>query len=626
MSDIPAPFAGPGLRRPLLRHSWPWLLGIALVLVVGIGTFGGRYATTLTFDAAAQRGENTLRLAVAALRGQMARFERLPELVADHEIIQEVARNPGDATRIAQGNAYLAEINELLQSSDIYVMGVDGTTLAASNYSTTTSFVGENFSYRPYFFDAIAGQQGRFFALGTTSARRGYYFGAPIRDGDVILGVVAFKIDVDGIEETWRGGDYEIVVTDPEGIIFMATRADWQFGALMPLTPDRRERTALTRRYADVQLRELPVTMSEQGGHPLLEVRGPGDPHEYLVLAETMPEAGWTVQVLLDTRSARAQALGAVMLALLIVGLGTMGAAVWLQRRAQLHERLQMQREARAELERRVTVRTRELASVNRMLEDEVAERRATEAELRQAQANLVQAGKLAALGQMSAALSHEFNQPLGAARNYADNALVLLDRGRTAEARDNIAKVVGLVERMASISRHLRNFARKPNRRLERVPVAEVMADSAEIAAFRLRAADATLEVDAGPVAVLAERIRLQQVLVNLISNAADAVEGAEDRRITVIARATGGRAEISVRDRGPGVPQAIAERIFDPFFTTKGVGRGLGLGLSISYNIVKDFGGELRLANHPEGGAVFTLDLALAEEKDERQDTAGR
>ncbi len=258
----------------------------------------------------------------------------------------------------------------------------------------------------------------------------------------------------------------------------------------------------------------------------------------------------------------------------------------------------ELQRAAQAELEHRVDERTADLALVNRQLETEVAERRATEQQLRQTQADLVQAGKLAALGQMSAALSHEFNQPLAAVKTYADNAVVLIERDRIAEAKDNVTRISALTDRMASISRHLRNFARKPNEQLSaRSILADVVADTLEIVAWRLNASRRHPERRPRrptPLTVRGGAVRLQQVLVNIVSNAADAVEGLDDRTIDVVARRKSGRVTITVRDHGPGVPAAIAERIFDPFFTTKGVGKGLGLGLSISYNIVKDFGGS--------------------------------
>jgi two-component system, NtrC family, C4-dicarboxylate transport sensor histidine kinase DctB len=247
-----------------------------------------------------------------------------------------------------------------------------------------------------------------------------------------------------------------------------------------------------------------------------------------------------------------------------------------------------------------------------------VAERRATEQQLRKTQSDLVQAGKLAALGQMSAALSHEFNQPLAAVKTYADNAAILIDRERIAEARDNVSRISSLTDRMAAISRHLRNFARKPNQKLGPVPLAEAVADTLEIVGGRLKAADATLNVDLGPVpiTVRAGSVRLQQVLVNIISNAADAVEGLSDRSIDLAARKKDGKALITISDHGPGVPDAIAERIFDPFFTTKGVGKGLGLGLSISYNIIKDFGGSLRVGKAAGGGAQFVIELEAVRE----------
>ncbi|KQU75893.1 histidine kinase [Aminobacter sp. DSM 101952] len=587
------------------------------MLAAAIVFFGGAFANRIYLDEAASRGETTLRLAVAALSGQMNRFEPLPELIADHDDIKELVSDPDNPVLRARANDYLKEINALLKSSDIYVLIPGGETIAASNYDLPLSFVGENFSYRPYYQDAIRGNLGRFFALGTTSLKRGYYFSSPVRIGMEIRGVVVFKVDIDAIEASWKGGDHEIIVTDPEGIIFMSGRPNWLYASLNPLTDERRARTEASRRYADAMLRDLPVARNTaEDGRALLRITEDGKSREFLELAEEMPEARWTVRVLADTASAHAQALTAVVSALLALSLAGLGGAIILQRRARLAERMQLQQSAQVELERRVEERTADLAQVNSRLETEVAERRTAEQQLRQTQADLIQAGKLAALGQMSAALSHEFNQPLAAVKTYADNAATLIDRARIDEARDNVSRISSLADRMASISRHLRNFARKPNQKLGPVALDEVVRDTGEIVAWRLKAADAALTVDLGPapLAVKAGSVRLQQVLVNIITNAADAIEGLADRRIELAARRKGSRVAITIRDHGPGVPAAIAERIFDPFFSTKGVGKGLGLGLSISYNIVKDFGGTLAVLNHPEGGALFTIELDAA------------
>lgn len=586
---------------------------VALALLL-TAIVGGPLATRAYLDQAATRGETTLRLATSALTGQMSRFEPLPALLADRPDIRQLLADPGNTVLRDVANRYLKEINGLLGSSDIYVMIPNGDTVAASNFDTALSFVGENFDYRPYFQQAMQGKRGRFFAVGTTSFKRGYYYSAPVLDGDAVLGVIVFKVDLEAIEASWSGGDYEIVVADPEGIVFMTSRKAWLYTGLLPLTPERLARTEEWRRYANASLRELPVERSQtDDGRDLMALKVGNARREYLVQAEEMPNAGWTVSVLIDTASARAQALTSMIAAMLLIGLAGLIGAIVLQRRARLTERMQIQSAAQEQLERRVEERTSDLAQVNRQLENEVTERRATEVQLRQTQSDLIQAGKLAALGQMSAALSHEFNQPLAAVKAYAENGATLIERDRVDEARDNLSRISKLADRMSSISRHLRNFAREPNQTLGPVELAEVVRDTLEIVTPRLKSAGASLEVDIEPQNLTAHAgtVRLQQVLVNLISNAADAVEGGGDRTIHLAARKAGDKISVTVRDHGSGVPDSIRERIFDPFFSTKGVGKGLGLGLSISYNIVKDFGGSLSVDNHPDGGAVFTLEL---------------
>ncbi|WP_390919462.1 sensor histidine kinase [Neorhizobium turbinariae] len=596
------------------------LLALAIALAIGLAlTFkGSAVVGRIYMKEATTQAATTLRLAVAALDGHLKRYEALPALIASQNNIEALVFDPKNEGLRARTNAYLKEINALLTSSDIYVMTMDGQTIAASNYDSPVSFIGENFIYRPYFQDAAQGRQSRFYALGTTSSKRGYYFGSPILVDGVIRGVIVFKVDIDLIEDSWKGTDDRIFVSDPEGIIFMTGSPEWLYSSINPLTPERIARTEASRRYADAKLRELPFQPGTYAGHDVVKIRDEGKEQEYLILSQPMPEAGWTVNVLMNTAPVRIQANTTVIAVILTLCLAGLAIAIVLQRRMRLAERMQLQAEARNELERRVVERTADLARVNSRIKEEIAERRLTEQRLRQTQADLIQAGKLAGLGQMSAALSHELNQPLAAVKTYAETTSVLIDRGRIEEASDNLRRISALIDRMASISKHLRNFARKPNEKLGPVSVADVLRDTLEIVDARLKAADAKLETEIarGVPAVKAGAVRLQQVLVNIITNAADAVEGLEDRRITFTASANGNKVVLSVRDRGPGVPSAIHERIFDPFFTTKGVGKGLGLGLSISYNIVKDFGGSLSVADHPEGGAVFLIELDVADD----------
>ncbi len=608
---------GPTVRglAALVRGRRFWFVA-ALVLCLAGGLLGRHFATAFYLDEAGQRGANTLRLAVAALRGELSRYEPLPEILAGHPDVVRLVAEPDNSGQLQAMNRYLQRTNALLQSSEVYIMVRNGDTIAASNYDTEGSFVGDNFSYRPYFTEALAGGQGRFFALGTTSSKRGYYFGAPVRIEDGIGGVVVVKVDVDKIERTWRGGDYEIIVTDPEGIIFMSGRPGWRYRSLLPLTEDRLRRTTSTRRYAEADLSDLPARRSSAAGRDLLTISSGEGAGEYLVVSEQMAEADWTVSVLHDTRSAHLQADTIAVVVMLSLGLTVILATASLQRRTRLRERIRMQADARATLEHRVLERTMELAELNRRLESEVAERRTTEEVLRKTQSDLVQAEKLAALGRMSAALSHEFNQPLAAARNYTENATLLIDRGMVEEGRASISQVSRLIDRMASISRHLRNFARKPNQRIMDVSFHRVVEEALDVIGWQVEGSGVELRVLLGndPLFVEGGPVRLQQVVVNLLSNALDALEGVERPFVEISATRGTDEVVIEVRDNGPGVPAGVVNRIFDPFFTTKGIGKGLGLGLSISYNIIKDFGGDLRVRNHPDGGAVFSIMLKAA------------
>lgn len=601
------------LAAMTLGRAMRWLLpAIAIGLVLFLG---GALAYRHAFAAGQARVATTLRLTVNALNADLARYEVVPQLIADLDLIRRLASQSGDMDLRAEANRWMADQNRALQAADIYLILPDGETIAHSTPQGPASFIGQNFSYRPYFTDAMAGRTARFYGVGTTSGVRGYFFSAPVRDqAGRIAAVIAVKIGVDRIEASWRGGEYRVLVTDPEGIAFLSSRPGWLYHGTLALTPERLARTAEMRRYASSPLVEFDLRRLTQHGVPVLQIRDPGRaPTDFITATEAMPDAGWTVHVLLDAAGPRAEARLAVLCLVLLLSAAGFGALMLRQRRAQAAERLAMQRFATAEMERRVTARTADLARVNSQLEQEIAERRATEAELRAAQDSLVQVGKLAALGQMSASLSHEINQPLAAARNYADSAAILIDRGDHVRARENIAQILALVDRMAAIGRHLRQAARRPDDRLVAVDLAPLLAETRTIMQVRLAAAGASLDCDlpddlpplrAGPT-------RLQQVLVNLITNAADAVEGGDDRRILLSARAEGDNVVIRVRDHGPGVPDGIAARIFDPFFTTKGV--GLGLGLSITANIVRDFGGQI-LCRNVGPGAEFCVTLPAA------------
>lgn len=592
------------------------LFGLALAAGVGLAALPWveRYFLTQT----AIREEATLRLTTESLRGALNRTEVLPRLLAERPILARILRDPDNQGLVPYANEQLRHTALALDVADIWVMDTEGMTIAASNYRRDTSFVGRRFDYRPYFVDALGQGRGRFHALGISSGQRGYYFAAPVLDGTEIVGVVAVKILLDDFEATWRESNNTVVVTDPSNVIFLSDREDWHFSSLGPI-PDRAlDRITETRQYPLDRLGLLTTERRDLApGHDLLTVVDDGRGEDFVTNTGLIASVGWRIILLTPTRPAILQARQTVALAVLGLLFAGLVAVVFLQRRARLVDRLDQQRRHREQLEQRVAERTADLNAANAQLVQEVEERKATEDRLRRTQSDLVQAGKLAALGQMSAALSHEFNQPLAAVKAYAENAATFLDRDRPEDARKNIGLISQMADRMASISKHLRNFARRPQDKIGPVPLLDVLDDALEIMAPKMNAVGAELRYDRpeSDIRVMGGRVRLQQVLVNLLSNALDAMETHGTPVVEVRVRAEGKRRLVDVRDHGPGLSEDALAQLFDPFFTTKSPGKGLGLGLSISYNIVRDFGGTLAARNHPDGGAVFTVDLAAAE-----------
>ncbi|MCY1174622.1 C4-dicarboxylate transport sensor protein DctB [compost metagenome] len=288
-----------------------------------------------------------------------------------------------------------------------------------------------------------------------------------------------------------------------------------------------------------------------------------------------------------------------------------------MQRRRHYLDRIALEAHGRQELEKRVMERTSDLEGLNRRLKTEVLEREQAQQELVRAQDELVQAGKLSALGTMSASISHELNQPLAAIRSYAENAEILLDHQRTDDARGNLKLIGELTGRMASIIAHLRAFARRDRHAPESVALQPALEDALALLSQRRRAMavelvrdmpDATLWVQAGET-------RLRQVLGNLLANALDALtEKATPRTLWLSAERVGDGVNLYIRDNGPGFTSEALSRAREPFFTTKTRTQGLGLGLAICDTLMRALGGELILANHSQGGALLTVHLLAA------------
>jgi len=605
--------------------SWARLAMLAvficcIALVVAVHSWAGRYF----LGEAARQGRAAIELHREVVRGWLGRYRALAPIYARDPVVGALLNRPDDGPMLGLVNRKLTAWTTLSGASDTYILDPGGTAIAASNWADEVSFVGNDYSYRPYYSQAIQGRLGRFFALGTTSLKRGYYFSHPVREADRITGVAVVKIGVEAIEQDLRSSEHEVLVTDGFDVIVLAGRPEWRLRTVSVLSREDRDRIAAVRQYDLDALAPVRIDGITREPVPLsgaLVSAHPDDSdsrmHEFLHLTAPMAAEGWTLHLLVDTAPARTQSLTVALLAASLLFALTLGAAMLWQRRRRLMERLTERERAGAVLEQKVDERTAELRETNLRLEGEIGERIATEGELRRTQADLVQAGKLAALGQMSAALSHEFNQPLTAMRNYAENAIAFLERGGQEQATRNIARISTLTQRMAQLSRHLSSFARKPEAGRSPVRLAEVFDEALGLLRGRLERAGiepAISGLERG-ITVLGGMVRLQHVFMNLIGNAIDAVAGRPDAVLSITVTASGATVTVMVEDNGPGIAEADLAKIFDPFFTTKEVGKGLGLGLSISYNIIHDFGGSIQAENRSEGGARFAVTLLRAE-----------
>lgn len=577
-------------------HRWRSLVILALLLAPllwPLQYFAERYYS----EQLAEQNRQTLDLYVANLLGTLRRYEELPQILGGLPVLRQALQQPGDPLLQKIANEALADIRRRTGADVIYLLQPDGTTQVASNWAQADSFVHRNFAFRPYYREAMQGRLARFFGLGTTSIKRGYYFASAVKEGSRIIGVLVVKVDLEHIERLWGNSPEQLLVIDNYGVVILSSREDWRFHASRPLSAAERDEIHANIPYPVQDPKPLRLQQSA-----------------WLSQSRTLPETGWTVSIYaprtLIERPVRSVLLigGATLLALLLLL-----TLLTLSRRHYL-DRIALEAEAKRQLEERVLERTRELENANAQLQQEVHEREQAQRELMRAQDEVVQAGKLTALGTMSASISHELNQPLAAIRSYADNARVLLDHQRTEDARGNLEQISDLTTRMASIIAHLKAYARGARRAPENVQLQPAIEDALSMLASRRRAMNVELlrDVPDAPLWVQAGETRLRQILGNLLTNALDALaEKAPPRRLWVIASQDQHGVILTLRDNGPGFSEDALAHAHEPFFTTKTTAKGLGLGLAICDNLLRALGGRLEMGNHLEGGAVVGLHL---------------
>lgn len=731
-----------------IKKYYVWLSLVVFTLTVLAVWKGGealknQRIKTLRVDSAEQ-----LNQLASVLESAIAKYQHMPTLLASNDRVKKALRK-GLVDDIDQLNRELEQINRITEASDSYILNTDGLTIAASNYRDVNSFIGGNFAFRPYFKNAMEGQLGRYYALGTTSNLRGYYFSYPVYEQGDVIGVAVVKVDLTQFEKRFANQRYEFLLLDPDNIVFSSSKANWLYRVLGELSSADLQRIADSQRYFGQRIEKLTVYQQTPfaDGSQIVTVlenasqdSGEGPRQSYLKMNRPIQLLDFKVATFTPLKTIEEEIslwrtifAGGVTITVLLFGLAVLRRKMLRERsyanemarhnqayireviqntqaglvtldeehkvesfnpaveqligqplaplvgqplsalfmpentkeqalmsregfltatnhkpsrvltqegylyhgdqpsvpvemtlcEMQLPDRLsylvtfhdmterkhyeQEITEARLELEQRVRERTYELEGANTRLRQEIEEHKGTQREL-------IQTAKLAVLGQLSAGLNHELNQPLTAIRAFAGNGLKFLDRGQYQQAHANLQHISQLGQHMGDIIARFKVFARKGDVQQGPIAVQTAIMGGLKIMGPRYKEVGIELVVtpDQGFI-VNGDMVFLEQVLVNLLANAADAILEAPDhqRRVQIEQTATQDHVTICVHDSGKGLSDQAILHLFEPFFTSKPSGLGLGLGLSISQRIVEAMGGRISAHNRGDGGAEFCVSL---------------
>jgi two-component system C4-dicarboxylate transport sensor histidine kinase DctB len=611
------------LDRFTITPPWQWrrwlvFAGLAAILLATGNWAAGHFGRAQALAERSGSAAIGARLYVSALASELEKQRSLPFVLAQDADVRAVLLPHPDAAALQQLDEKLAVLSAGTRAAVIYLLNADGVTVAASNWREPTSFIGSNYNFRPYFRDALQTGSGLYFALSTVSHRPGLYLARRIEGADGPLGVVVVKVEFDAIEAEWGQAKGPVLVTDARGVILITSIPAWRFRTLAPIPLPDKAATRDSLQFGVMPLEPLELGNAAQEGDALLAtIRLPPTAKEIPVLRASVavPEIDWTLHYWLPIAAeVELAVIQARLIAILSILVVLAGIGILLRRREYLAAELAMQSVIRHDLESRVAIRTDELQGANARLRGEIEERHQAQLRLQQLQDELIRANKLAVLGQITASVAHEINQPLTAIRNYTDNSLILAARGDQETVQANLHLVIALTERVGIITQELKNFARKPAGTITTCRPAEAIEGAMLLVGHRLRQQGIMLRCAAGPVElrVAIERIKLEQVLVNLLQNALDALAGRPDAGLDITTTEDADLVQIIVADNGPGIAAGTIADLFTPFVTTKP--DGLGLGLVISRDIINEQGGTLHATNGAAGGAVFTISLRRA------------
>jgi two-component system sensor histidine kinase AauS len=608
------------VKPRLIRHLFLPPLVILLMIALGYVTY--LYSEKNGIQALGENGQRQLELHARTVESEINKYNYLPSVLELESNVSDLLNDPSPELR-TKVNDYLEGLNRRSRSRAIYVLDTTGRVLATSNWRDADSYLGEDLSFRAYYQDAIRGLPGRFYGIGSTTGEPGYYLAHGLEEKGKIIGVAVIKVRLEALEERWQRARLEAFVSDENGIIILSSDPARRLKSVRPLTAEIKERLARSLQYYWWPLNELVPLERESIADGVEKLTFPANSsvdHEHAVvsyLAQTrdLADTPWHLTLLTPLEDLRREAANQGMLVAVACALVAFLLIAWNERRKVISTRLAAREaleQANNELERRIAERTADLRASNERLKGQIRERRQAEETLRQAQDELVQAGKLAAIGQMSTSIAHELNQPLAALRTLSGNTVRFIERGALDTASTNLRTINDLVDRMGRITASLRAFARRGEDKGQ-ASLSKAVEAALQLLAGRLENSALDLHQQFDDVALAIDQTRLEQILVNLIGNALDAMQAQPLPVLWLEGEMFEGRYRLRIRDNGHGIDAEARKHLFEPFFTTKPGEQGLGLGLTLSASLAAAAGGSLNAEDPAEGGTMFVLILPL-------------
>lgn len=591
------------VKRTLIkRHALP--LGLIFALgFIGMAYLSQKRLHQYHYDEEIEQSQESSRFYEASLLASMRRYDYLPTVLSSNSELFALAMNNPDLA-----NQKLKTIQQRSEADAVYILDSVGVTIAASNAQTPDSFMGNTYHYRPYFLDALETGRGNFYGIGATTGIPGLFVSSryPIDLKKPAEAVVVVKINLQPLLENWLSGTDSVFVSNDNGVLVLSSNRSWLYKTLKPIPDEQLESIKLQQQFADESLSRLNI--KEQEPNTTVKLDNIRFIRTIVEVGSEVGIDGWTLHHLSPYKIVidRTFSDWTKIVALLLAGIAILLGIRFRNTRAEL-------KTSRGE--------SSQLRELNLSLKHEIIERKQVEAELTRAQIDLRRTSKLTAMGQLSASITHELGQPLSAMRNYI--ATLQLEASKNTDERpDNtLAKLLSLVERMTNVTHQLRYFARSGDKEIHRINLNNTIAGALSVTKPAIQAADVTLTTKTPniPVEVIAGEVRMEQVLINLIKNAIDAMQDSSVKFLDIRIEHDGETAMLTVSDTGYGISESTLKELFEPFYSTKPSGVGMGLGLTISSNIIAEVDGTLTAENRKSGGARFIVTVPLVKDESE-------